>query len=413
MNFTIEQEKALAKLEIPEQRSAIVTSLYEKLKLKAWLSLDFIYVAMKYLKNPVKAVKVVKILKDKYTTVYGEKLLSKVSKVDGKYYWKYSMPGFPSLAAQESRATQINRLYPFRESKGLGILLLGITKKCPLSCEHCYEWDRMHQKEKLSQADLIHLMHKYQDYGTTQIQLGGGEPMLRINDIYAMLDNAKKGTDFWITTSGWRFNDTHAKTLKEKGLTGVMVSLDHHLPEKHDAFRGKKGTFEMVINAVISAKKAKLVTGLSICPTRDFTNEENLKAYMELAKKLGVTFVQVFEPKPAGRYADKDILLHKSQLELLEKFYLEYNQQEAYKDYPIINYIGYHQRRTGCFGSGDFYFYIDTDGDAHKCPLCSTKICNAVKFSAEDTIRLLQQTQGCNYFAQSVPFTEALKAIVE
>ena len=411
MESTIKQHKELTTFEIPQQPSTIVISRFEKFKLRIRLSVDFIYVAMKYLKNPSKAIKVVQILKDKYSTIYGEPLLSKVSKVDGKYYWKYSMPGFPSLAAQESRATQINRLFPFRKSKGLGILLLGITKKCPLSCEHCYEWDRMHEKEKLSTDDLIHIMHKYQDYGTPQIQLGGGEPMLRVDAIYAMLDNAKKGTDFWITTSGWKFNDTHAKTLKAKGLTGVMVSLDSHIPAEHDNFRGRKGTFEMAINAVLKAKEANLVTGICICPSRAYTNEDNLKAYMELAKKLGVTFVQVFEPKPAGRYAGKDILLKNPQLELLEKFYLEYNQLPQYRDYPIINYIGYHQRRTGCFGSGDFYFYIDTDGDAHKCPLCSSKICNTLEFSAEDTINLLQQTQGCNYFAQSAPYAEELEII--
>jgi MoaA/NifB/PqqE/SkfB family radical SAM enzyme len=409
----LKEKQKVANFEITEQPSTIINSPFERFKLKVRLSVDFIYVAMKYLKNPVKAVKVVKILKDKYTTVYGEPLLSKVSKVDGRYYWKYSMPGFPSLAAQESRATQINRLFPFRKSKGLGILLMGITKKCPLSCEHCYEWDRMHAKEKLSTDDLVHIMHKYQDYGTPQIQLGGGEPMLRVDAIYEMLDKAKKGTDFWITTSGWNLNDETAQKLKAKGLTGVMVSLDNHIPEKHDEFRGRKGTFEMVINAVMSAKKANLVTGICVCPTRAYTNEKNIKAYMELAKKLGVTFVQVFEPKPAGRYAGKDILLEKWQLEILEKFYLDYNQLPQYKEYPIINYIGYHQRRTGCFGSGDFYFYIDTDGDAHKCPLCSSKICNTLEFSAEDTISLLQQTQGCNYFAQSAPYVEELEVVLD
>ncbi|MFT6938193.1 MAG: hypothetical protein ACJA1N_002499, partial [Saprospiraceae bacterium] len=140
MEDMLKEKQEIANFEIMEQPSTIINSPFERFKLKVRLSVDFIYVAMKYLKNPVKAAKVIKILKDKYTTVYGEPLLSKVSKVDGRYYWKYSMPGFPSLAAQESRATQINRLFPFRKSKGLGILLMGITKKCPLSCEHCYEW---------------------------------------------------------------------------------------------------------------------------------------------------------------------------------------------------------------------------------------------------------------------------------
>ncbi len=401
MNLPTIEKKKVKQLEFIQQSSPIVTNLFEKFWLRILLSVDILSIAFKHLRDPIKVIKVSRTLKKKYVTVFGEPLLNKVSKVDGRYYWKFATPGFPSAAARQSRANEVNRVMPYKSSNGLGILLLGITKKCPLSCEHCYEWDRMHQKEKLSSEDLVHIMHKYQDYGTTQMQLGGGEPLLRIKDIYLMLDKAKKGTDFWIVTSGWKFTAEQAVKLKSKGLTGIMVSLDHHQPEGHDQFRGKKGSYDMAIQAVLHAKNANLVTGLSLCPTQEYTTEENLRSYIELAKKLGVTFVQVFEPKPAGRYKDKDVLISKQQEKLLEDLYLEYNQDKQYRDYPIINYTGYHQRKTGCFGGGDYYFYIDTDGDAHKCPLCATKVCNALAFSAEDTVNLLKQTSGCKFFEQS------------
>ncbi len=400
MNLSTIPKKEIKRKEIPQQPSPIVNHPIEKLWLRIMLSLDLLYVAFKCLGNPINVIKVSRTLKKKYVNVFGEELLNKVSKVDGKYYWKFATPGFPSQASRQSRANEVNRVMPYKSSNGLGILLFGITKKCPLSCEHCYEWDRMHQKEKLSTEDLLQIMHKYQDYGTTQMQFGGGEPLLRIKDIYTMLDHAKEGTDFWIVTSGWKFKAKQATKLKNKGLTGVMISLDHHQPEGHDKFRGKEGSYDMAIEAALHAKHAKLVTGLSLCPTKAYTTEENLRAYIELAKQLGVTFVQIFEPKPAGRYKDKEVLLSKDQEKLLEDLYIEYNQSKKYKDYPIINYTGYHQRRTGCFGGGDYYFYIDTDGDAHKCPLCSVKVCNALAFSADDTVNLLKQTAGCHFFEQ-------------
>jgi MoaA/NifB/PqqE/SkfB family radical SAM enzyme len=259
----------------------------------------------------------------------------------------------------------------------------------------------MHQKEKLTQEELIRIVQQYQDYGTTQVQLGGGEPLLRIKDVYAILDHARPGTDFWITTSGWRFTKDQAITLKTKGLTGIMVSLDHHLPEPHDQFRGRTGAYQMAIQAALLAKEVGLVTGLSLCPTRAYTNEANLIAYLELARQLGVTFVQFFEPKPSGRYQGQDVLLSDAQLALLDRFYFQYNQDSRYRDYPIINYIGYHQRKLGCFGSGDYYLYVDTDGDVHNCPLCETKVCHALAFPVEDTVKLLQQTKGCHFFANA------------
>lgn len=397
---TLQKKEALVR-EIPIQQSPIVTSSFEKFQLRIVLFRELMSSALKHLGSPKKALKVSKILKDKYEKTFGEKLLSKVAKVDGKYYWRLASPGFPSPAATLSRINEMNRVMPFKPTNGLGILLVGITKKCPLSCEHCYEWDRMNEKEKLSIDDLTQIIQKYQDYGTTQIMLGGGEPLLRIKDIYTLLENAKDGTDFWIVTSGWRFTTEYATRLKSKGLSGVMVSLDHYIPEKHDEFRGREGSYDEAINAVLLAKEAKLVTGISLCPTKEFTTEENLRAYMELGKRLGVTFVQIFEPKAVGRYKGQDVALSEKHFKLLEKFYLEYNSGKEYKDYPIINYTGYHQRRFGCFGSGDYYLYVDTDGDVHKCPLCAGKVCNALAFPVEDTVNLLKQTSGCSFFHQS------------
>ena len=225
--------------------------------------------------------------------------------------------------------------------------------------------------------------------------------MLRVNDIYQVLLAARPGTDFWIITSGLGLNRERAAQLKSAGLTGVMVSLDHFEEEGHDGFRGVKGTYAKAIQAVMHANKAGLVTTLALCATRSFTTEANLTAYMNLAKDLGVSFVQLIEPKATGRYAGKDVLLKKAQTELLEELYLMYNSSKSLKDYPILNYLGYHQRKVGCFGGGNRYFYIDTDGDAHLCPFCENKVAHALEFSVDDMLDLLSR-HACYDYSQSV-----------
>ena len=47
-----------------------------------------------------------------------------------------------------------------------------------------------------------------------------------------------------------------------------------------------------------------------------------------------------------------------------------YNTHKSYKEYPIIMYHGFHQRRIGCFNAGYFGLYINTDGDMNACPFC-------------------------------------------
>jgi MoaA/NifB/PqqE/SkfB family radical SAM enzyme len=76
---------------------------------------------------------------------------------------------------------------------------------------------------------------------------------------------------------------------------------------------------------------------------------------------------------------------------MLEETYLAYNNSNKYKTFPIINYLGYHQRKVGCYGAGDRFFYIDTDGFAHICPYCNGKVANVRDYSAKEVIDLLSK----------------------
>ena len=398
--MTTQQLPIPNKKNIPPQQSTIVLKKGEVRKLKFKLLRQLNKVMVTKTGSMIKGWKLVYQIRKKYQAVFGEALLSKVAKVDGRYFWRLAAPGFPSTASLKMHESEVSRFVPNHPRTGLRSLLFAITKKCPLNCEHCFEWDNLNKNEDLSTSEIIEIIHKYQDFGTTQMMLSGGEPMLRVNDIYKVLTAAREGTDFWIITSGLGLNKERAQKLKATGLTGVMVSLDHFDAAKHNEFRGFEKAFDWATQAVVNANEAGLVTTLSLCVTKTFATESNLRTYMDLAKKMGVTFVQLIEPRATGRYLGKDVLLEKKDTDLLEKIYLEYNSSKSFRDFPIINYLGYHQRRVGCFGGGDRFFYIDTDGDAHLCPFCENKVGKAMNFSADDMINLLGQF-ACHDYAKS------------
>lgn len=385
---------------ISQQNSSLVTSQFEMRKLKIRVYGELFRLMFQRTGNPFRAFRFIHQIKKKYHSISGSHLLTKAVKVDNRYYWRLGGPGFPSKASAQMHTNEMSRFFPLQSQIGLGTLVFAITKKCLMNCEHCFEWNNLNQKDQLSTSDIIHIVHKYQDFGTTQIMLSGGEPMLRINDIYTILSAARPGTDFWIITSGMGLNMEHAKQLKAEGLTGVMVSIDHYEESKHDHFRGFEGAYNCATQAVINANKAGLVTALSLCATKSFVTIDNLVAYMNLAKVLGVSFVNIIEARAKGRYFGKDVELGKEKIHLLEKIYLENKSSKIFKDYPIINYLGYHQRRVGCFGAGNRFFYIDTDGDAHICPYCSNKVANALDHSAKEIIDLLAQYK-CHAFDKS------------
>ncbi|MEY3367402.1 MAG: hypothetical protein RI973_557, partial [Bacteroidota bacterium] len=290
-------------------------------------------------------------------------LMGKVAKVDGRYYWRLYSPGAPSVAARKIFDYEIALASGKQPADHLRLLMVGITKKCPLQCEHCYEWDNLNQREVLSRQDLVDIVQKFQQSGTSILWFGGGEPMMRLDDMIHVLEQAEATTDFWVVTSGYRLDEAAAARLKEAGLTGVVVSIDHHLPEQHNAFRHHPNAFAWAVQACENARKAGLVTALSLCATREFTTEDNLRQYMEMARRLGAAFVQLLEPKAVGHYAGRDVKLLPSQLELLEKLFLEYNTSPAFRDYPIVDYIEFAYRRVGCMGRGARKLYVDTNGN--------------------------------------------------
>jgi MoaA/NifB/PqqE/SkfB family radical SAM enzyme len=221
--------------------------------------------------------------------------------------------------------------------------------------------------------------------------------MLRVNDIIEILNSAKPGTEFWILTSGYNFTKENAEKLKKAGLTGVVISLDHFSPEMHNIFRGSAKSFDWAQLAVKNALASKLVTALSICVSKSFVSDSNLFEYAELAQKMGVSFIQILEPRSVGHYRGKDVKLKPEHEKILEDFYFRMNYDEKYRKYPIVVYHGFHQRKFGCFAAGNRNLYIDTDGDINACPFCHAKIGNAITGNIDHSIEKLQSA-GCHEF---------------
>ena len=390
-----------ADLEISRKLSPIIQNSIKRERVRIQVISQIIRIASRKHGSYAKAIVLLRELKKKYQDVFGEQLLTKVAHINGRYYWRLGTPGFPSPASRRMHDNELNRLLGRKDEQGLCVLFLAITKKCPLQCQHCLEWERLNQPEKLSTADLIQIVKKYQDYGVTQIMLSGGEPMLRLKTVFAILSNAQPTTDFWIISSGLGLSLERAQQLKQAGLTGVMISLDHHQPNPNNQFRGHERAYEWAVNGIQNAKLAGLVPALSLTATLEYTSAFNLSAYMEFGRKLGVAFVQINEIRATGRYRDQTKMLSEGQIQLIEKLYLSYNSDPAFAEFPIINYTGYHQRRLNCFGAGNRFLYIDSDGDVHICPFCDGKICHALAFPVADTIKLLQQ-QACPVFEPTV-----------
>ena len=363
------------------------------IRMLIWVNI--ILISLKTFRNPFEAIKQIKNLLQLRNKFHNGYSLNKYVQIRSRFFYNYNAPGWPSKSFNKYVTHQLRNIAKGNENNSIHTLLFAITKKCGFKCEHCFEWDNLNKKEVLTRKNLMQIVHSFQDSGVSQIQLSGGEPLNRLDDIIFLLDHAYKGTDFWILTSGYNLTKDKALLLKQHGLTGITISVDHCEEQLHDQFRGVAGSFKRAFNAVEYARNAGLVVCFSICPTRKFISKENLYKYALLAKEAGVSFIQIMEPKATGHYANQPVTLHSNELKELEDFYEQLNFcNNNFNEYPIISYHGYYTRRIGCAGGGKDYLYVDTDGYIQSCPFCQSKLFSALDSNLQKNLSILKQT-GC------------------
>jgi len=333
---------------------------------------DLFVVALKKYKSLGTAFKVVRSLLNFGDKIIGGRKRSKAIYNNGYYSFSMFHPKWPSYSFRKYFDTVFESIIPTKSTGAIRRVLLAITKKCPLACEHCSEWDTLYAEDVLSLADWQNLLDDWVAKGIGQIVYSGGEPITRYKDLISLIARYEGIADQWMYSSGFGLTLKKANALKDAGLDGVAISIDNHIEDSHNSFRGSQQSFQLAVEAIRNCQKAGILTALSICPTRDYVNNGHLLDYMNFAAKLGVPFVTVFEPRAVGHYHGKDVEFTDKEKEIVEKLFYEINMKQAYKDYPILLYPALIRKQTQC-GGGFSYVFIDYDGSTYNCPFCKMK----------------------------------------
>jgi MoaA/NifB/PqqE/SkfB family radical SAM enzyme len=380
-----------------ESRNTIISGPLARI-IQARILTKIFLIALEKFKNPLVAFRVLAGIRQRRARILGNRRALRYIRSGGKYYFSDNIPGWPSDAFNSFVLAEITRFDKKQEIQApLHTVIFAITNRCYLRCTHCFEWQNISAKDILSAQDLKTIMQKLYDLNVHHIQLSGGEPLARFDDLTDLIRSAPQGIDLWILTSGFGLTDEKAVALKKAGLIGADISLDHWNEKLHNAFRNNDNSYHWVSEAVKNCGRSGILTSLSLCVTKQFISEYNLEKYLELAKSWGVCLIRLLEPRAVGRYMGKDVELSEEQKAILEAFFLKVNSSGRYKGYPILTYPGYHQRTIGCLGAGNRYFYIDSAGDIHACPFCQRKAANAVSDPLIPALASLRKT-GCHEF---------------
>lgn len=271
------------------------------------------------------------------------------------------------------------------------IVVLSITNRCNLSCEHCYieALDKKY-KDELTTDEARGLIDDLSEMGVPVLLFSGGEPLIR-EDIFELGSYAReRGIRIVISSNGTLITKELAVRIKETGFGYVGVSIDG-LSRTHDRFRGIPGSFDMAINGLRVLRQEGVRVGVRF--TINKHNYRELPQIIDLVVKENIPRFCMYHLVYAGRGREmvKQDTINEDRLR-----YIEFLCQKALELYwagveteilttdnhadgvVILDYIAKNhpqrrneiiellKRRGGC-SAGVKIANIDPKGNVHPC----------------------------------------------
>ncbi|MHA1276093.1 MAG: radical SAM/SPASM domain-containing protein [Candidatus Helarchaeota archaeon] len=270
-----------------------------------------------------------------------------------------------------------------------------ITAKCNLKCIHCYaDTDGEAALGELSKEEALSFIDEVADMGVRGIHFLGGEPFTRPDILELIRKTANRGMFSHISTNGTLISSQIAQELASLDRITVDVSLDGVCPKAHDSFRGVKGTFEKVIQALETLMEANIVLNVtSVLGKHNFGKIEDI---MDIAVRYGAKRIQFLTFSPTGRgttalekygFKKKHLkVVRKKILDLIFKYWgkiyidaplIGFNLL-ALRTYEVLQFKGFEPHYdliVGC-NAGITKVAIDYLGNVMPCPQYRTPIGN-------------------------------------
>jgi MoaA/NifB/PqqE/SkfB family radical SAM enzyme/SAM-dependent methyltransferase len=281
----------------------------------------------------------------------------------------YPSPAFDRLVDQFSAVGEAS------PDRRLFSVTWAITNRCNYRCWHCYNAGRCQDDVPLGAA--LALAEQVQEMGAVKVNLTGGEPLLRedLEEIAAAFD-ARVALVLGTTADG--LTPARARSLADRGIFGVGISLDSTSQEEHDRLRGRPGAFRLALDGLQTAREAGLYPYVVSVATREFLARERFMRFVGFAGDAGALEVHLLEPSATGRLAGReDLLLSDADRRLILAYQREVAERE---DLPVLSSFTYLES-DGAFGCGAGLTHLYIDGSGEVCP------CNLVPLSFGNVLR--------------------------
>ncbi len=248
----------------------------------------------------------------------------------------------------------------------------ALTNQCNFNCRHCYS--RTDPSRELDGPELKRCIEKVVRAGVLSINFGGGEPLLRKDLLDIASISSQQGLRVSMNSNGFLIDKEKAMQLKRSGFSKVGISIDSHLPDVHDSFRGVKGSQRKAVRSLLHLNEAGIKTSIStvICKI----NHWDIHSLIDFAFQNKVAQLNFHNFKCSGLGYSNRNELDLSPTEWKEFYLKAIEEKQRIKDLeislddPIIASLGLSQENNSLVkGSvcGKLSLNIKSNGDITPC----------------------------------------------
>jgi len=251
-----------------------------------------------------------------------------------------------------------------------------ITRRCNLSCPHCYIDAGQPREGEMTSSEILRLLEEMADMGVWAVTFTGGEPTMHPDFARFVQFARSKGLLVGIATNGMFLSEALLAQLPRDGVI-ISVSLDNlHIMNPRDA----NSDFKVAARAILRSRQMGFLT--NVMTNTHKGNIDHVDSLLDWAKENRVSVRSVpFSPLGRGQQ-HLELENTPGDVQRAASFWVREKEWEhAYHNKSglcvgtIFDYgetLGYLTRRCP---SGRYLCYVASNGTVFPCTSCAaTKI---------------------------------------
>ena len=240
------------------------------------------------------------------------------------------------------------------------------TFKCNFDCSHCLctGLEERSTRREMDVADYRRVVREAMQLGATAFGIEGGEPFVKKNWDEIIEACQPRWNHINITTNGYLFDEARARRCAELGVTVVAFSIDNGIPEMHDLFRRKRGSFDKAMNGVQLCRKHGIKVIINTVVHKKNLSTEGLLKLLEFAEENHILLHLLFAKAVGNFKEDQALMLDDDDFIAFRRLTAPYAFAHIHHDTETVH-IG---KKGGCPGTKEVLNFTPY-GDVIHCAL--------------------------------------------